>query len=135
MGIAGIALLVYLLVHKRRDVSRLYVGLVLTAFVLTAAGGAALLVYTWHDYTTLTNALRSNRYRVIEGIVRDFVAEGPDGHPRERFTVGGTSFQYSSSDITSAFHQTVARGGPVRLGMWVRIAAVDGAIARMEIAR
>ena len=70
---------------------------------------------------------------MTEGVVRDFVPERLGGHGLERFRVGDTRFEYSSSDSKSAFNWTVGNGGPIREGLRVRILDVDGAIARVEI--
>jgi hypothetical protein len=92
-----------------------------------------LLAVTLSEYNDLRASLRESKYRVITGYVRDFVPEGPGGHPRERFTVGNAEFEYGTSDITSAFHQTSTHGGPISAGLPVRITEVDGSIIRLEI--
>lgn len=109
----------------------------LTGSIAGLAGVASLgiLAHTWREYDTLRNALRRREFRVVEGKVSNFVPEGLDGHPTEKFQLGNIRFQYSTSDITSAFHRTAARGGPIHDGLRVRIAEVDGAIARLEVAR
>jgi len=37
--------------------------------------------------------------------------------------------------VTAGFNNTLSHGGPIHEGLRVRIADVDGAIARLEIAR
>ena len=44
-------------------------------------------------------------------------------------------FSYSKYEINSGFRRNVGQGGPMREGLFVRIANVDGEIARLEIAR
>lgn len=119
---------------KRRGLN-FYQTLAASVGVLAALGCVAMLVHTWREYDILRGSLRSGNFRLVEGRVTGLVPEGPDGHPMETFRVDGTRFTYSTSDITSAFHWTVARGGPIREGLRVRIADVNGAIARLEIAR
>lgn len=101
--------------------------------ILAAALTVGILGYTHNRFTVIRDALSSGRFKSIEGTVSGLVAERRDGHPRERFTVGGVTFVYSSSDISSGFHWTVGKGGPIREGLRVRISDVDGIIARLEI--
>ncbi len=102
--------------------------------IVAALGCIAMLAHTWREYSELRTSLQNGAFRVVEGVVSDFVPEGPQGHPIERFRVDDTRFQYATSDITSAFHRTAGQGGPVREGLRVRIADANGAIARLEIA-
>lgn len=113
----------------------LYFALVVVAAVLLSGVSISIVMYTWEEYDMLRAALKAGEFVTVEGRVDNFVPEGPDGHPTERFRVGDSSFSYSTSDFTSAFHQTAAQGGPIREGLSVRIADVNGAIARLEIAR
>ncbi|MGI8546544.1 MAG: hypothetical protein ACR2M1_04300 [Gemmatimonadaceae bacterium] len=120
---------------QERKAARFYRLLTGLVGILAALGCIALLAYTWREYNELRTSLRNGAFRTVEGVVSDFVPEGPDGHPIERFRVGSTRFEYAASDITSAFHRTAGQGGPVREGLRVRIADVNGAIARFEVAR
>ena len=112
---------------------RFYRWLTGTVAVLGTLACVTMLVYTRRDYITLSQSLRDGTFRIVEGEVTDFVPQKADGHPIERFRVGDVLFAYSDSDISSAFHRTAARGGPIRSRLRVRIADVDGAIARLEI--
>jgi hypothetical protein len=103
----------------------------LVAF-LGLVGTFASLIYTWHEFHQYSGALNSGKYRNTTGIVTSFVPERSDGHPRESFQLDNVRFEYSSSDVTSAFHRTVGTGGPLREGLSVRIADVDGRIVRLE---
>jgi drug/metabolite transporter superfamily protein YnfA len=104
------------------------------ASIITAIWSFDLLSESRSEYDRLVRASRLGHYQIVEGRVTDFVPEGADGHPRERFRVGSSSFDYSTSDMTSAFHRTASQGGPIRANLWVRIASVDGYIVRLEIA-
>jgi hypothetical protein len=101
-------------------------GCCLIAFVIVAS--------TWSEYSTLSRSIRAGHYRIIIGRVAHLTPERSGGHPIERFSVGADSFWYSSSATTSAFHTTVAKGGPIREGLFVRIFAVNGAIVRLDTA-
>jgi hypothetical protein len=115
--------------------TRFYRGIIGAVAVAAAAGCVAMLVHTRREYDALRSSLRDRTFQVVEGDVVDFVPQGTDGHPIERFRVNSTRFEYSRSDITSAFHRTAIRGGPIRDGIAVRIADVNGKIARLEILR
>lgn len=117
---------------EARD-SRFYRGIFGAVGALATVGCAAMLVHTPHEYNLLRTSLRNRTFRVVDGQVTDFVPQGSDGHPIERFRVNGVPFEYSQGDITSGFHLTAADGGPIRNGMIVRIADMNGAIARLEI--
>jgi hypothetical protein len=56
-------------------------------------------------------------------------------HDPERVVVAGRRFYYSDYDIRPGFHQSQSHGGPIRLGLYVRIHHVNGEIARLEIAK
>jgi hypothetical protein len=82
----------------------------------------------------LQNALASGRYLVVEGPIQDFVPGDRGGHQYERFSVvtGGRthSYWYTHGQSEPGFHRSA---GPMRAGMHVRIADVDGHIARLEV--
>jgi hypothetical protein len=103
------------------------------AAIALLAHGVGLLTETRREYNSLSAALRAKHYAVVEGLVADFVPGGPGGHGDETFRVGGVPFRYSAATITSAFHRTKPYGGPIREGLGVRIASVNGAIARPEL--
>ena len=75
-------------------------------------------------------ALQSGRYLRVEGEVRDFTSEGPGRHPLESWSVGGR--RYTMLPVVWASEFTTP--GEIRPGMHVRIADVDGAIVRLEVA-
>jgi hypothetical protein len=92
-------------------------------------------VSTFWDYWSLRQALLTGQYEVVEGVVTDFVPMPRMGHARERFVVNGRRFEYSDYLVTAGFNNSSSHGGPIRLGLRVRIANVGGKIARLEIAR
>ncbi len=87
---------------------------------------------TWRDYSALRNALKEGNVAVVEGRVENFVSIP---HKTERFSVCGASFSYSNYEVTAGFNNTNSYGGPIREGMWVRIAHLGNSIARLEIVR
>jgi hypothetical protein len=89
----------------------------------------------WRDYSALRNALKEGNIAVVEGRVENFVPMPYIGHAQERFSVCGVSFSYSDYGVTAGFNNTSSHGGPIREGLWVRMAYVGNSIARLEIAR
>ncbi|HEX3069005.1 MAG TPA: hypothetical protein VHX14_10555 [Thermoanaerobaculia bacterium] len=88
-------------------------------------------ITTYRDYRQLSRALSTKSYEVVEGQVTDFISL-----PKvERFRVGSHTYEYSDFTVTAGFNRMSSRGGPVRPGLQVRIADVNGSIARLEIAR
>lgn len=139
-GFSVVSMLLWALLSGRRireetQKIRVYRNLCKVVAVFGAVGTSVIIGFTWCNFIELRSALKNGAFDEVEGVVNDFVPEGMDGHPMEKFRVGAVSFRYSSSDISSAFHQTRAQGGPIREGLHVRIATVNGAIARLEIER
>ena len=89
---------------------------------------------TFSDYYKLKNALLTGKYEVVEGVITDFVPMPWGGHAMEHFKVNGHYYEYSNFNVIAGFNKTQAYGGPLRGGLNVRIADVDGQIARLEIA-
>jgi RsiW-degrading membrane proteinase PrsW (M82 family) len=115
--------------------SKLYGVLAGIAAVFTAAISVGFLIRSRWEYAYLRRAAAHGDYRTVQGRVTDFVAQGPNGHPRESFRIGDVVLDYSASDMTSAFHQTAGEGGPIREGLRVRIAYAEGSIVRLEVAK
>ena len=82
------------------------------------------------EYGELRDALRSGHYERVEGVVSEYVPEGPGSHPPESWSVGGRRYTMYRA-FTSGFNAP----GRVNAGEHVRIADVAGRIARLEIAR
>ena len=133
------ALIILVLVRSKCSIKAkgtlFYRGIISAVAAVAALGCVAMLVHTRREYDALRSSLRDRTFQVVEGYVVDFVPQGADGHPIERFRVNSTRFEYSRSNITSAFHHTAIEGGPIRDGIFVRIADVNGKIARLEILR
>lgn len=104
-----------------------------------AAGFAGMAIMTgllgFLEHARVRRALERGDYTVVEGTVTEFARGDRGGHRDERFSVrsGGRihTYRYRSSMGAPGFHQS---HGPVRAGLRVRIADVDGAIARLEAA-
>ncbi len=92
------------------------------------------LSITYVKYRTAVDALESGQYSVVEGPVTDFVPMPREGHALESFSVGGTRFSYSDFTVTPGFHNSASHGGPIREGLYIRIAHVGNLILRLEVA-
>ena len=88
-----------------------------------------------YDYR-MARAIRSGRFTLVEGVVANL--QPSNGHVEESWEVESKRqvhrFHYLDDNITPGFRNTEYNGGPIRAGLHVRIAEVDGHIARLEIA-
>ena len=105
------------------------------ALLVVVGLGAPLAI--WRVSSTqrqhVVHALQEGRFEHVEGRVEHFRPGRADGHPSESFDVAGHHYHYSPSDWLYGFNHVSGAGGPVREGLRVRIADVDGVIARLEI--
>jgi hypothetical protein len=125
---------VVLAIARRRMSARDRRAAPVFAIIVTVAGLASIIsVYdsTHHEYLVLMDGLRSNHFETVEGRVTDFVPRGDGGHPSEHWSVRGHRYVISPATVTSAFNTP----GIVRSGDSVRIADIDGSIARLEVMR
>ena len=97
-----------------------------------------LFVAPLASYIFLSVQLTRGDFRSLEGRVTTLVAGGPGGHPAESWTLSAKDsmyhYSYSPAYVTAGFNRTVDQGGPLREGLWVRVADVNGSIARLEVA-
>jgi hypothetical protein len=105
-------------------------------YVLLIVGGFVsidLVLQPFLEYRSLTIRLNAGQYTVVEGVISDFHAMPSEGHGSERFVVSGHRYEYSDYVLAAGFNTTSRSGGPARNGLRVRIADVDGQIARLEV--
>jgi hypothetical protein len=105
--------------------TRVVSGFVLICAIVSLVGG-------YSDYKTIRDALHRGEYRVVEGVVTRFVPATEWG-ATESFVVGDHRYEYSDAVVVAGYHRTSASGGVIRNGLHVRIADVDGGIARLEV--
>lgn len=96
---------------------------------------ATSFVATYLDYSSLSNAEKTNRAEVVEGLVTNFKPMPASGHAMERFCVLDKCFEYSDYVITGGFNNTSSHGGPIREGLRVRISYLDNSIVKLEVAK
>lgn len=137
VGIAAGALLVARRKHlpgtwaKRPVASAVFAWFFLVFAVLWTA---MAFVATYGDYRSLSDAERSGKVQVVEGLVTDFHPMPASGHAMEKFCVSGTCFEYSDYVVTGGFNNTSSHGGPIRAGLPVRVSHVGDRIVKLEIA-
>jgi hypothetical protein len=95
---------------------------------------AGMLMDTHSKFIYYRDTLRCGRANIVEGVVTHFDPEPPEGHHEESFNVSGQHFHYSQYVLNSGFNQSRGAGGPMREGLQVRIAYIDGQILRLETA-
>ncbi|HEX6807267.1 MAG TPA: hypothetical protein VF118_04725 [Gemmatimonadaceae bacterium] len=97
-------------------------------WTLLAVGG------TYHNYRLVRDALVDGKFILVEGVVSNFKPQPPEGHVDEQFDVGTHHYGFSDYFIIPGYHTSRSHGGAFREGLRVRIADVNGEIARLEIA-
>jgi hypothetical protein len=105
-----------------------YLGFAVLATTLIAAVGG-------YRYWRAERTLRKGEFAVVEGPVEYFHPMPDEGRGVERFTVRGVQFAYSEYIWSPRFNKTASHGGPIREGLWVRIAYFDPGDTKYEILR
>jgi hypothetical protein len=114
---------------------------VFIAFFLGFAVLLALLqsIVIAKEYSGLRSALTRGDFNQVEGVVTGFVPQHPGSNTPARFMVmtstGPRAYLYSWSIVSQGFNGDPFTAGVLREGMRVRIADVDGQIAKLEVAR
>ena len=101
------------------------------AIFLTLLSGFAM----GRERLSLRAQYQAGEFKVVEGVVEDFVPEPYEGHQDESFTVNGVPFSYSYYNITPGFSQSASHGGPIRTGLPVRISYIDNLILKLEVGK
>lgn len=136
VGIAiGIGMFVYFHRHPdpRRGKYRPAFGVLIASYsvwwTITSFGS------THGEYARMRDALRTGKFVVVEGVVRDYKPAPAEGHAYEEFDVAGHQYSFSDYVIIAGYHKSQSHGGVIHEGLQVRIADVGGQIARLEIRR
>ena len=129
-GLITIGFVLYLNRHRASvRASIILVGLIFGS-IIGLLGVSNVFYQRWR----CINWIQTNRYSVIEGEVKNFVPMPYDGHANESFVVNGVRFEYSDYNLSSGgFNNTASHGGPIKAGLWVRIAYNHDVILRLEI--
>ena len=75
-------------------------------------------------------ALRDGTAAVVEGPVTSLV---DSGHAGENLTVAAHRFAYSDDEVSAGFRHSASHGGPIRVGLYVRVTYVGKLILRLEV--
>ena len=125
-------IVVGLLLLPRRDDRRyrlgsaVFIGMGLAFLTLTA--GVRVI-----QHRTLVARLGNGDYDNVEGAITNFFPGSFDGHTPEVFVVAGHTYTFHGNTTTAGYHDVQGAGGPLREGIKVRIADVNGTIARFEL--
>ena len=108
---------------------RTYRGVFGLAFLLLGA------VTSWAMYRDYNAVSDYTQARVVDGLVSSFKPMPTEGHAMESFCVQSKCFYYSDYVVTPGFNNTSSHGGPIKLGIHVRVTYVGNTILKLEIAR
>jgi hypothetical protein len=132
---AGIWLLGLRAVIRRGDpegAAKLFPAWIVPFAILLGGGGSlAIFLQTYPPHAALRDALRAGTYQSVEGRVSWVQSGDPGGFGV--VTRGGQeyAFHYSDHQWTPGYR---ALQPPIAVGSPVRVAEVDGHIARLEVA-
>jgi hypothetical protein len=121
-----VAIFGYLAARRARNYHLIALGFIVV--VLRLLGG-------WKAYRDYAAARSCGEARVVEGVVSYFKPVPFTGHGSEVFCVNEKCFRYSDYRATPGFNNTSSHGGPIRLGLPVRVTYVGETIVKLEIAR
>jgi hypothetical protein len=85
---------------------------------------------TYSDYRRAVHALQSGQAHVVEGPITDYQIIPMKS---ESFTVQGVRFRVSDYEVTAGFNNMASHGGPIRVGLPVKIWYLEGEILRLQI--
>lgn len=75
------------------------------------------------EYLQTREVYAHKRYKLVQGVVRDFDPMPAGGHKTENFTVAGVPFSIANSNSANyGYNQAASEGGVLRAGLPVRIA-------------
>lgn len=105
--------------------------------------GWAVLWLVMHDFPAMFQRIdhlvatyEAGRCEPSEGIVKVLREQPAHGHSSgDRVLVGGREFEVNYFYATPAYRNTIAHGGVLRAGSYVRLCHVDGDIVRVELRR
>jgi len=105
--------------------------------------GWAVLWLAMHNFPAmfqridrLVAAYNAGRCESSEGVVKVLHQQPAHGHSSgDRIEVGGREFAVDYFHATPAYRDTIAHGGVLRDGAYVRLCRVDGDIVRVELRR
>jgi hypothetical protein len=87
-----------------------------------------------NKYEEFTKVIHNNLYKIIEGRVENFIAQTKEPQQtKEKFTIKGIPFEYSSYHNSVSYHKPKHKGGIIDSGKYVRIHYYEGRILRLWV--
>jgi hypothetical protein len=128
-----IAILVSTVFYFFRKVSFLFFPLSIVSMIIgVLTFSIDMLVYK--DYLYLKKLLLTNQYKIMEGRPERFLYLAQGGHGKESFYLNGIKFEYADNlNPNLGFHRTVAYGGPIKEGVYIKICYYNNHILKLEI--
>ncbi len=102
---------------------------------LAAFWTSCVFAATFAEWYGGRRVLRQGNASVVDGSVENFVPMPVQGHADESFSVRGIPFHYSDYTMSSAFKNSQSHGGPIRMGLHVRIHYLGNTILKLEVAK
>jgi hypothetical protein len=84
-------------------------------------------------YESLRLALQQHRYVTVEGVVSDYVQGDSSRDIPESFNVGSHRYSFRVGGVPDGYKGNFSGRSDIRNGLVVRIADVDGIVARLEV--
>jgi len=108
-------------------------------FMVVWTGFAVVWTFTVYsathaEFTRVRDALASHKFVIVEGAITNFKPAPSGGHADEEFDVSGRHYSFSDYVVVAGYHRSQSHGGAIREGLRVRIADIDGQIARLDTA-
>lgn len=73
-------------------------------------------------YSETTEALSTNKIKIVEGKVENYHPMPYEGHDQEKFDVNGVHFEFSDYTFSDeGYHNAASHGGAIHGGIYVRI--------------
>ena len=95
-------------------------GIIFGTFALLFA--LMTIPHNLKSYNETKEIYESKKYKIIEGVVKNFKPMPYSGHQDEKFTLNGIEFSYSDFDQSYyGFNNTKSHGGPIDKNIKVRL--------------
>ena len=112
---------------------RTRVRLAFALFALSLLVPGALAWNSYSNYRDFHDRLARGDVIVVQGTVQDFVPQSADRRRPERFRIGDNQYELFDNEYAPGYHTLRANGGVITDGLVLRLAEIDGRIARIEL--
>lgn len=107
------------------------------AVLIVAGAGVFFATYEPAARGQLKQAMDKGTYQTVEGVISDYTVADPAKKIPEHFTVQSADASHNTfimRPTSPGYHETRASGSPLKAGECVRVAMIQGAIGRLEVA-